>query len=273
MNGGEARPFDFAALDGVAFAAERGKFDIAALPRLTADDLGPYIELVQLAEAGRLPMPAMANSWLAPGRLDALAHALAQGRAQWHAREGWHAGFMKAGAAQDETAWTAFGLAAQRAAVAAGFAGPIAAQFAGALGELYSNIHEHSGAAATGLLAYKARPGRFEFAAADRGVGILDSLRSGGAHSALRDHGEALRLALTDGVSRYGDDIGCGHGFRPLFIGLANLNGALRFRAGDHALLMDGRSPALMTARAAQKTWIEGFLVSVVCDAPGRGTA
>jgi hypothetical protein len=68
--------------------------------------------------------------------------------------------------------------------------------------ELENNIHEHSENAATGLLAFRAARGVFEFVAADRGIGILSSLRQSAQFAALQDHGRALREALTDGTSR-----------------------------------------------------------------------
>ena len=88
-------------------------------------------------------------------------------------------------------------------------------------------------------------------------------------YTGLDDHGEALRLTLTDGVSRHGSGTGRGRGFRPLFIGIANLNGSLRFRSGDHALIIDGRNPSLMAARLAQKPTIGGFFASVKCLVTG----
>ena len=130
---------------------------------------------------------------------------------------------------------------------------------------MYSNIYEHSDAARTGLIAFMARSGSFEFVATDRGKGVLDSLRTCPQYTSLDDYGEALRLTLTDGISRHGAGTGRGKGFRPLFIGIANLNGSLRFRSGDHALVIDGRSPSLMTARLAEKPKISGFFASAKC--------
>jgi hypothetical protein len=43
------------------------------------------------------------------------------------------------------------------------------------------------------------------------------------------------------------------------------LQGSLRFRSGDHALLIDGTSPDLATAQLAQKPLIDGFLASIRC--------
>jgi hypothetical protein len=135
----------------------------------------------------------------------------------------------------------------------------------GAAGELVGNISEHSGAADTGIVAYRAGRDGFEFAVADGGVGVLESLNSCPDYKSLTDHGAALRLALTDGVSRFGPSAGRGHGFRPIFVGLANLSGLLRFRSGDHALVIDGQAIDMMAAKTAQKVPINGFTASVSC--------
>ena len=161
--------------------------------------------------------------------------------------------------------WTAFLVQAQRAAGTSGFPQKIAAQLMGAMGELQGNIYEHSEAARTGLIAFQATPGRFEFVVSDKRVGILASLKSCPDYASLNDHGEALKWALQDGNSRYGVAAGRGMGFRPLFIGLANLNGPLRFRSVDHALTIDGHSPTLMMAKLAQKPHIRGLIASVSC--------
>lgn len=267
MTGTPPASFDFANLDDVAFAAERGRLAGRELPLHRAHDIGPVIELAQLAAKGILPAPREAE-WLVPGELDQFMRALAEDKDRWVCPDTRRIGFLRTETAppEDETVWTGFGLAAQQAATAAGFPRKIAAQLTAALGELHSNVYEHSDSAETGLIAFRAQANRFELVVADRGIGALESLRTCAEYARLSDHGEALRLALTDGVSRYGPAAGRGQGFRPLFIGLANLNGALRFRSGDHALLIDGRSPSLMTARPAQKPEIPGFLVSVICE-------
>ena len=131
--------------------------------------------------------------------------------------------------------------------------------------ELEDNIHEHAQAPETGVLAYRADSDSFEFVASDRGIGILHSLRQCETYAALSDDGKALEAALTDGVSRRGPHSNHGHGFRPMFTGLMNLNGELRFRSGDHAITMDGTSPTLATSRMSQKPPIDGFFASVRC--------
>lgn len=266
----EVNDFNFAALDGLAFAAERGKLDGRPIPMLTAQEIGPVLELARLSECRLLPAPQGAP-WLELNGFGPMVQALYGGRTNWICPTSRLIGFLRTAPtlAPGDVAWTAFGLAAQKAATEMGFPRSIAAQLTAALGELHSNVYEHSQAPETGVVAFSAHRGWFEFVASDRGIGVLESLRSGPDHATLNDHGEALRLTLTDGVSRFGSNSDRGHGFRPLFIGLANLNGALRFRSGDHALLIDGRNPSLMTARSAQKTAIQGFFVSVTCQTNG----
>ena len=258
------KALDFATLDGLAFAAERGRLGGTVLDRAVARDLGPLIEMSHLASAGLLPRPGEAP-WLELDGVRDFRRALASGQIRWVCPFNRNIGFLRTAAAHDEIAWTNFGLAAQQAATAAGFAKRVATQLVGAIGEIYSNIYDHSEAPKTGLIAFMARSGSFEFVSTDRGIGVLDSLRACPEYASIDDHGEALRLTLTDGVSRHGGGTGHGRGFRPLFIGIANLNGSLRFRSGDHALVIDGHNPSLMGARLAQKPGIKGFFTSVKC--------
>lgn len=258
------RTLDFVTLDGLAFAAERGRLAGREVERTAARDLGPLVEMSHLSSAGLLPKPGDAP-WLELDGMGDFRRALADGQMRWVCPLHRNVGFLRTAAPHDEICWTNFGLAAQRAAAAAGFTKRVAAQLVGAMGEMYSNIYDHSEAARTGLVAFTARSGSFEFVASDRGMGVLQSLRTCLEYADLDDHGEALRLTLRDGVSRHGSGTGHGYGFRPLFIGLANLNGSLRFRSGDHALVIDGRNPSLMAAKLAQKPKINGFLASVKC--------
>lgn len=259
--------FDFTVLDDFAFAAERGRryehLDLVFVAR----EIGPILELARLAE-NRL-MPALGTvPWLTLDGLTPMVRALNSGRVRWVCPQYHLTGFLRMSPSfpQDATIWTRFCLTAQEAAKAAGFPKPTAAQCIAAIRELHTNIYEHSQAPDTGVVAFQAHPGRFEFVVSDGGIGALESLRNREEYGSLRDHGRALRLTLTDGISRFGSKSGRGLGFRPLFVGLANLNGSLRFRSGDHALLIDGHNPSLMNAHVAQKPTLRGFLVSVSCD-------
>jgi hypothetical protein len=127
------------------------------------------------------------------------------------------------------------------------------------------NIYLHSDRSQTGMAAFLSRSGYSEFGVLDRGIGVLRSLQSCGEYAGLQDHGDALQVALTDGCSRFGTGSKHGHGFRSLFIGLSNLNGALRFRTGDHALTIDGRNPVAIPWTKVAKPKIGGFLAFVSC--------
>ena len=146
-----------------------------------------------------------------------------------------------------------------------GLSESVSSQLVAAMRELESNISEHSNAHASGVIAFRAGPCSFEFVVADLGIGVLQSLRSSEMYPSIGDEGAALRAALSEGVSRYGPGSGRGLGFRPLFLGLMNNEGELRFRSGDHALTMVGVGPDVATARVAQKAPLQGFFASIRC--------
>lgn len=192
--------------------------------------------------------------------------AFRSGSAEWVCPRTRGIGFLRTRIPYDTNVWTAFGLATQRSAIDAGFPKVIAAQLVAALGELHSNVYEHSKNAASGIIAFQGRPGQFEIAVVDGGIGVLQSLRENPIYASISDAGDALRLALTNGVSRFEQKKASrGYGFHPLFVGLANMHCTMRFRSGDHALLIDGRNPTLIKAHVAQKPDIAGFLISVKC--------
>jgi hypothetical protein len=160
---------------------------------------------------------------------------------------------------------TRFLMAARKSAEAAGLPAATAQSMAAALKELESNIREHSEKPESGLLAFQMTPNCFEFVAADNGIGILATLRDAPEFKNLTDHGRALHAALQEGVSRHGRDPNHGNGFRDLFAGLRSLSADLRFRSGDHALIISGSLPGLSQAQLAQKSPFQGFLAAVRC--------
>jgi hypothetical protein len=262
-----ARQLTFSAVDGLGFAAARGELDAAQQTApYVPNSLGPLLELMDIEAGGQLP-PRRGRSWLAQNGATEMISALQGNGESWVNPDGRRTGFIRAvrSGVDGDNRLVAFLMEAKRAASeVAHLPGTTPGQLTAAMQELENNIHEHSGAPATGFLAFRAASGIFEFVVADRGIGMLASLRRRAAFSALENHGTALQAALTDGTSRY-ESAGHGHGFRPIFIGLANLQGYLRFRSGDHALVMDGRTPTLATARISQKPLIGGFFASVCC--------
>jgi anti-sigma regulatory factor (Ser/Thr protein kinase) len=254
----------FSNLDGVTFAASRGRLSsIENSVRFKARDLGPLLELYHFSANNMLPKISEL-SWLDCSGLSAFA-AMIGARNKWISPEGGRIGFLKPKISDTENDWNVFAIAAHKASLAAGITSDATAQLIGALGEMRSNLYEHSEAVESSLIAFRAAPNSFEFTVSDHGIGALHSLKSCGHYKSITDNGEALRLMLTDNVSRFGPDSDRGKGFRPLFIGLANMNGTIRFRSGDHSLMIHGDKPSLVSAKTAQKAELKGFFASIYC--------
>lgn len=260
-------------VDDLVGALQRGRSSPDDAARLfIAHHVEPFLELA-LATAVD-PADALAGGpWAVGPGLAAFRRALAANRDVWTGAGG--IGFYRTRSApedRDEGVWTHFRFKAQLAAESCGFHRQTAKRLVGAIGEIEDNIHEHSGARRSGVVAFQARPAAkdrpaaFAFVVGDAGMGVLDSLRRSPRYTALDGHGEALSLALSDGESRFAhEDPARGTGFRGLFVGLASLRGRLRFTSGDHALAIQGRSPSRSAARLIQKPLGRGFFASVVC--------
>lgn len=259
----ETESLTFAALDGIAFAAARGR--LGASPEFVAGELGPLIEMFQLARTGLLPPPTSAP-WLQLNGTATVLRAAVEGADRWTSPLGNGSGFLRCDLLQTEpTRWTSFKLEAHKAALAAGCPSQAVSRLMGAMGEIADNVVEHSESSSTGFVVFAGLAGFFEFAIADNGIGVLASLRSNPEYAHLVDEGDALQCALTDGESRFGKAAQRGTGFSTLFKSLANMNASLRFRSGDHALDMHGKSPTLVNAHVARKPRAAGFMVSVRC--------
>lgn len=266
----------FEVVDDLVGAHALGRLNGLPQVRYAAMDICPLIELMMESSDGRSG-PLLKSSWLdSVTQLD-LRAALASDQNIW-LDETRHRGFMRTTfdprVEADDVQRNRFLIAARSAAETVGLVKPVAQSLAAALREMESNIHEHSCAATTGILAFQARPSSFEFTAADSGLGVLATLREDEEFADLTDHGLAMHAALQENVSRYGRGSGRGNGFRDLFLSLAHLNADLRFRSGDHALLINGPQPELKTARLAQKAPFKGFLAAVRCQPmmPGSNT-
>jgi anti-sigma regulatory factor (Ser/Thr protein kinase) len=260
------RPLSFHDVDDLGFAGAGVRLSPPNLPSdYAAATLGPLLELLHLVGNEVVGDP-VAGGWIDLNGAAPLVNAIRSGDDSWVCPTTGRLGVMRAvrhGSHRDEQR-TSFLMDAKRAARdVAGLPGSSPGQLVGALGELESNIHEHSDNAETGILAFRAASGVFEFVVADSGIGVLASLQSSVEYSSCQDHGKALQLTLTEGTSRFGTGANRGFGFRPLFIGLMNLQGYLRFRSGDHALILDGRSPQVAMARLEQKPQLKGFFASV----------
>jgi hypothetical protein len=270
VNAREVIPLTFTAVDGLAFAAQKGKLGPPSKSFMVGD-IGPLLELRHLSIDGRLAPLENILAGMSSHTVDLFAALRRTQQRFWTCPSTKRIGFFRTTNNEDDVSNSYnFGMAAQKAAIAAGFPKHVASQLVAAIMEMVDNIYLHSTSSETGLAAFHARPGYFEFAVLDRGVGILRSLRQSAEYAQLSDHGDALQTALTDGCSRFGANSNHGHGFRPLFIGLSNLNGALRFRTGDHALTIDGRDPISIPWTKIAKPNISGFLAFGSCRTHAR---
>lgn len=254
-------PLSFAIVDDLAHAHLRGKLARGNLKhRWRVENVGPLAELIGLSTTNHLP------DWILGEHIDL-------GSTTWivdlAARKGRRftnsAGITPAILPLPEEFFS-FMRHAASCAEKAGFPSNDADRLASALGELRGNIEDHSESANTGFLYYAGSNGRFEIGAVDHGIGVLQSLRSCPEHRHLSTEGDALRLAVSDGGSRFGSKSNHGHGFRPIFVGLANHRGHLRFRSGGYSLEIDGQDPKAMPTTIAQKPRFSGFSVSVTCQ-------
>lgn len=255
----ETLTFDF--LDDVCLALESNVVTTAEIPVAAAYELGPVMELHHIDST----WPTSKNSqWLKLGALTDLVGQRNLDRA-WVSRSGDQIFVPGDELRRQEIAWPDFVIKIKKAALAAGFSDDIGGKLAAAIGELHNNILEHSLFAQTGYIAVAAREGFIEFVVADKGIGVLKSLRSNPGLDWIKDAGTALEQALQQGVSRHVEP-GRGLGFRPIFVGLANISRLVRFRSGDFARIIERLPNGELQSRTVQLANIDGFFCSVRCD-------
>lgn len=264
----ETLTFDL--VDDICLGVQSGTLTEAHLPPTHADGLGPLLEL-------RHTQPNILNGdggglWLAADSYRELMRNMRVTDAWFEPTSG-HQGYISVDKLRrDELAWTDFVLRAKRAAISVGFSDDYGGKLTAAIGEFYANVIDHSGHIDTGYVVYSASSGRFEFVVADAGVGVLNSLRSNPAYAHLTDAGTALEFALDEGVSRYIEQ-GHGFGFRPLFVGLANISRYMRFRSDDHSRSLTRKADGSIDAQTSQLASTNGFFCCVVCDVEGQTPA
>ena len=160
-------------------------------------------------------------------------------------------------------AWTAFLKRVEATARDSGFADLVSSGFAGAIAELADNVLQHSQEPSTGLVAFCGCRGVFEYVVADSGIGMLASLRAAPEFRSLRDDVEALPLAITSGVSRWGRGVGFGYGYRAVFLPLRAVNGVVRLRSGKAVLQIDGAGCRPDFGRCSQRPAHQGVVATV----------
>ncbi|MGV2181441.1 hypothetical protein [Rhizobium rhizogenes] len=243
-------------------ALQNGAVDVADLPPCTVRSLGAFLELVHI-----FPAHLQAHNgsrWLDPRHF---GHFITHRASAWFFEEPHPFGYIPvAMLVSNPDAWTDMVNRLKRLSTSAGFSSDHSSKFVAAIGELWGNVVDHSQRNDTGYVAFSLEPGRFEFVVADHGIGVLASLRSSPSYAYLTDHGRAIELVLSEGVSRYHTEDGHGFGFRPLFIGLANIASGLRFRSGDHGreVVRVGGGPPV--SRTYELATLSGFFCSVTCE-------
>lgn len=251
--------------DDLLWQAVRGQLtDRGPIRVRRSGRIGPVVELVFARKAmpeqyaqvtvevpfARLVEDAMNSARISGGNYDAVAGVFPLGK--------------EGAGTYAEDLWEQWALHAQSAAVARGLSRSLVDGLIGALIELRDNVYQHSEAPRTGLVAYAVGPEMFEFVVADAGIGVLASLIKNPDFAGLRDSGEALKVAASDGASRYDRSTGHGFGIGQLFKALARDAGELRFRSGDHAMSIRGDRPSLTgKVDTVQKAWLDGLIVSV----------
>ena len=249
----------FAGLDGISITSE----SLSLYPR----QLGPLLEWIHLTEQG-ISLPQLAKeptSSILNNMITNIHEKFHYWSGNKHAEE---VGFIRSSPQilKYEIQLNTFLVRAMTAARrVSGLNSGTARRLVAAMKELESNIHEHSFASESGLMAFRANNGIFEFVVYDEGKGILNGLKECSTYKHVSDEGEAMKIALQEGESRLGRGTGRGFGFRQMFLGIAELYGNLRFRSGDYALLIEGLSPTLAKSTLAQKAHSKGFFVSVAC--------
>jgi hypothetical protein len=263
-SGALAATFDVA--DDLLWQAEAGR--LVGRGAITVGRSGQIGPLVELALAARATPTAYASITVTPPFFEQVMQGLAAGRISGGGANDIAGVFPLArlDPAGDDSQCYQWASHAENAAVASGLARGLVSGLMGALGELQENVYQHSGRPETGLVAYAAVNGTFEFVVADAGVGVLASLRENPDFAQLADSGEALRVAVSDGASRHGRASGRGYGIGQLFRALAHDSAELRFRSGDHALRLWGDAPSLRGQfEVAQKARLDGLIVTVRC--------
>jgi hypothetical protein len=272
----ETLELSFDVIDDLLWASSKGRLDTER-PMLpySASRIGPFVELqLQINKDPRHEV--IEAHWIDYATVPGFKSALAGRNAFW-LDDLKMRGIMRTSALPHSEHYslsrTSFLMAARKAAEGVGFSVATAQLLTAAVREMESNIHEHSAAAGTGVVAFQAVHSAFEFLVADAGVGVLSTLREAEEYKGLTDHGRALHTALQNGSSRFGKAANRGRGFDQLFLSLVSMNGDLRFRTGDHALVISGPNPNLKISRLLQKPFYQGFFASVRLELSGASAS
>lgn len=249
---------DFDLVDDLALGVERERIDPEALGQVNAGELGPFVETAIMASTwGQSALTDLA--WLQADGFRAVLVDLQSQATQEH-RTGVTTGWICGDQIADDTPWTGFLIRVSSVCKTKGFDQRTRNAIMATFGEFRSNILEHAGQTQGAIAAFHLGATDLEIVVADKGRGALASMREAARYRSLDDSGSALKLIVTDGVSRH-DDPARGHGFTHLFQGLANRFNYIRLRSGDHALEVFRASGQRPLEKIAQKAKIPGLLI------------
>lgn len=254
----DALSLNFDLVDDLALGVERARIDIEALGQVIASELGPFIETAIMASTWE--QSALTDfEWLQAEGFRAVLGDL-QSQATQEQRTGVTTGWICGDQIADDTPWTGFLIRVSSVCKTNGFDHRTKNAIMATFGEFRSNILEHAGRTDGAIAAFHLSATDLEIVVADNGRGALASMREAVRYRSLDDSGSALKLIVTDGVSRY-DDPARGHGFTHLFQGLANRFNHIRLRSGDHALEVFRTNGQTPFEKISQKAQIPGLLI------------
>lgn len=170
----------------------------------------------------------------------------------------------------DNAKWEAFLIRVKNAGVKAGLEESFSTALAATLGEMVENIILHSEKSITGMAGYQWRENELEYVVADAGIGVMNSFRQNPDYQWIKDSSQALKTAIKNGETRFGKGERHGTGFN-LLLNIAKKNSYLRFRSGNHSLMLNGKN-AETTGSISEETFVcsnfTGFLISFTCEVP-----
>lgn len=249
----------FKLLDDLALGVEQECVNASALSGIRVNRLGPIVEVISLASEWRQKELAKLD-WLCKGDFESMfldARSLQTRTQQTGTLTGWIAADQFA----DDTFWTGFVMRVSAAINSSEFDGRTKKAIMATFGEFRSNVFEHADVKGAALAAFHVNGSGFELTVADQGRGVLASIRENQNYKTESiDAGHALKLAVTDGVSRH-DNSQRGYGFTHLFKGLANRFNHIRLRSDDYALEVFRENESAPRERISQKAHIPGLFV------------
>lgn len=249
---------DFELLDDLALGVERGRIIASDLGQVRVPSFGPVIEATFTASNWGDSVLARLG-WIQAERFGDILRELRFQEVR-EQKTGVSTGWICGDQLADDTRWTGFLMRVSAACKNARFDSRTKNAIMATFGEFRSNILEHAGKTKGAIAAFHFGVDTFEIVVADKGRGALASMRKAAKYHELDDAGRALKLIVTDGVSRH-DDPARGHGFTQLFKGLSNRFNHIRLRSDDHALEVFRRNGEPPTEKISQKARIAGFLI------------